>query len=266
MRACSVCSQRHLDRDCPNRPPPSSATVSSPPVLRPPDNSPDAAAIEHRDAQVPQTCNVHTSDDEDDDAPNPGHAAHTAADKEWSAAAKKECSAALCRIDALESRLRLARDHYSRLLLAAADQKELIAMRNARNNACWTPSPPASPPASPRCSFHDPAPSSLFDFKDDLEVDSKVFRGTPSPPPPTWSPLKRFYHTVWHISHKAWNKTMHAVHGNSLDLNDIFLLVVIAALGHRLAVIGIHLLTACQCAIRRLHPPRRDSRHHVQPH
>jgi len=39
---------------------------------------------------------------------------------------------------------------------------------------------------------------------------------------------------------------MHALHSNGLDLNDIFLLVVIAALGYRLAVIGIHLLTACQ--------------------
>jgi len=36
MRACSVRSQRHLDRDCSNRPPPSSATVSSPPGQRPP--------------------------------------------------------------------------------------------------------------------------------------------------------------------------------------------------------------------------------------
>jgi len=37
---------------------------------------------------------------------------------------------------------------------------------------------------------------------------------------------------------------MHVLHGNGPDLNGIFLLVVIAALGHRLTVISIHLLTA----------------------
>jgi len=53
--------------------------------------------------QVAQAYDIIHTSDEDDDAPNPGHAAHTAADKEWSAAAKKKRSAALCRIDALES-------------------------------------------------------------------------------------------------------------------------------------------------------------------
>jgi len=41
---------------------------------------------------------------------------------------------------------------------------------------------------------------------------------------------------------------MHALHGNGFDISDVFLLVIIAALGYRLAVIGVHLLTACQRA------------------
>jgi len=93
-----------------------------------------------------------------------------------------------------------------------------------------------------------PRPPFLSTPKDNLDVDGELFPGTPSPLPPAWSPPNRIYRSIWHISHKAWNKTTHALHGNGLDLNNIFLLVTIAALGYRLAVIGIHLLTACQRA------------------
>jgi len=189
---------------------------------------------------------------------------YTAANDEWFIAARKERSAALFQIDALEARLRLAHDHYQDLLRAVTDQHAFIAERNARDDACWTPSPPASPPASPRSS-HDPAHPFPVDLSDDLEADCDVFHGTPSPPPPTWSPLSRLYCSTWHISHKAWNKAMHALHGNGLDLGDMFLLFVIAALGYRLAVIGVHLLTACQRAAFH-HPPCRNRRYHVQHH
>ena len=63
MRSCSVCHQRHLDRDCPNLHPPSSTAVSSPPGLRAPGNGPDAATITHRDAQVAQAYDIHSSDE-----------------------------------------------------------------------------------------------------------------------------------------------------------------------------------------------------------
>jgi len=119
-------------------------------------------------------------------------------------------------------------------------------MRDARDDACRPPSPPPSPPASPRCSLHDPAHSFHVDLNNDLEVDCDIFHGTPSPLPLTWSPLNRLYCSIWHILHKAWNKAMHALHGNGFDISDLFLLVIIAALGYRLTVIGIHMLTACQ--------------------
>jgi len=86
--------------------------VASPPGLCPPDHGPDAATVERRDAQVAQTYNAQTSDG-NDNAPHPGRATHAAANKEWFTTAKKERSAALCQIDALKSRLRLARDHYN---------------------------------------------------------------------------------------------------------------------------------------------------------
>jgi len=106
-------------------------------------------AVERRDTQIAQTYDARSSDGSDY-APRPRqHTTHTTADKEWFAAARRERSTALFQIDALESRLRLAGDHYQDLLRAFADQKEFIAVRDARDNTCWTPSPPASPPASP---------------------------------------------------------------------------------------------------------------------
>ena len=217
------------------------------------DAAPDALLsaeedVEHHDAHIAQPYDNRTSDESDNALHPRQHAIHTTADKEWFTAAQKERSAALFQIDAFESRLRLARDHYQDLLRAFADQTEFIAVRNARDNACSPPSPPASPPASPRCSFHDPAHSFPFDLNDDLEVDYDIVHGTPSPLPPAWSPLNRLYCSIWHISHKAWNKAMHALHGNGFDISKIVLLVIIAALSYRLTVIGVHLLTACQRA------------------
>jgi len=206
-------------------------------------------AVERRDAHVARTYDA-LSLDGSEYAPHPRQrtSTHTADDDEWFIAARKERSAALFQIDALESRLRLACDHYQDLLRAVTDQQAFIIERDARNNACWTPSPPASPPASPRCPSHDPAHSFPVDLNDDLEVDCNISHGAPSPLPPTWSPLNRLYVSIWHISHKAWNKAMHALHGNGFDISDIFLLVIVAALSYRLTVIGIHLLTACQRA------------------
>jgi len=206
-------------------------------------------AIERRDAHVAQTYDAFSSDGSDNALhPRQRTTVHTAADIEWFTAARKERSVALFQIDALESRLHLARDHYQDLLRAVTDQEALIAERDARNDACWTPSPPAPPPASPRRSSHDPAHSFLIDLNDDLEIDYDISHGAPSPLPPTWSPLNRLYCSIWHISHKAWNKGMHALHGNGFDISDIFLLFIVAALSYRLTVIGIHLLTACQRA------------------
>jgi len=207
-------------------------------------------AVEHREAHVAQTYDA-LSLDGSEYAPHPRQrtTVHTAADNEWFTEARKERSVALYQIDALESRLHLARIHYHDLLRASADQKEFIAMRDARDDACRPlSSPPPSPPASPRCSLHDPAHPFHVDLNDDLEINCDIFHGTPSPLPPTWSPLNRLYCSIWHISHKAWNKAMHALHGNGFDISDLFLLVIIAALGYRLTVIGIHMLTACQRA------------------
>ena len=185
-----------------------------------------AAAVERRDARVARNyeeavkrCNAHValtynalSSDGSEYAPHPQQrtTVHTDADNDWFTAARKERSVALFQIDALKSRLCLARDHYQDLLRAVTDQQAFIVERDARDNACWTPSPPASPPASPRCSSHDPARSFLVDLNDDLENDCDISHGAPFPLPPTWSPLNRLYCSIWHISHKAWNKAMHA--------------------------------------------------------
>jgi len=92
--------------------------------------------VERRDAHVAQTYDALSSNGSEY-APHPRQRTmvHTAADNEWFTAARKERSAALFQIDALESRLRLARDHYQDLLRAVTDQQTFIVERDARDNA-----------------------------------------------------------------------------------------------------------------------------------
>jgi len=61
------------------------------------------------------------------------------------------------------------------------------------------PSPPPSPPQSPRPSAAN-------------RVDARSAYSQPAPAP------VRFFSGVWHMSHAAWNKLQHALHGNAPPL------------------------------------------------
>ena len=61
------------------------------------------------------------------------------------------------------------------------------------------PSPPPSPPQSPR-------PSTEY------RVDARSAHSQPAPAP------VRFFSGIWHMSHAAWNKLQHALHGNAPPL------------------------------------------------
>ena len=61
------------------------------------------------------------------------------------------------------------------------------------------PSPPPLPPQSPRPSTEN-------------REDARSTRSWPAPAP------VRFFSGIWHMSHAAWNKLQHALHGNGPPL------------------------------------------------
>ena len=82
------------------------------------------------------------------------------------------------------------------------------------------PSPPTSPPASPARFPSTPLttpPSMLSSLPPSLPPSPPSLRppATPSGPPPTKTTLSLIPEVAWRISHRAWNRLMHALHGNT---------------------------------------------------